>query len=106
MRFIRFLKAAFIFARHQAWVDQPLWEKGDAKALAQFLGSPTGCRLRAMFLNTVLRQQAHALSNTGNLLYEAGYCAGQKGLVSTITALADSDTISETEDTEAVPSTL
>ncbi len=100
-----FLKAMVIFARHQAWVDEPRWEKKDSLALFAFMDTPTGSRLRAMLLNTVLRQQANALNTTGRLVYEAGYCAGQKGLVAAIEALADKNQFTEQGDTDADPAT-
>ena len=64
MNLLRFIKAALIFARHQAWVDAPKWEASDAKALEQFLTSPAGQKLRAMLLNTVLQSQASAIMKT------------------------------------------
>ena len=106
MQFYRFLKAALIFARYQAWVDEPRWEKADALALAAFLSTPTGQRLKAYLVNVVLRQQANAVTNTGNLVFEAGYCGGQRGLVAAITALADTDKFTVQEDTDADPATI
>lgn len=105
MRFYRFVKAALIFARYQAWVDAPEWDKGDATALTHFWGTPAGARLKAILVNTVLRQQANALNTTSNLVYEAGYCAGQRGLVATLESLANKETFSETGDTDADPAT-
>jgi len=106
MKFITFLKAALIFARYQAWVSEPQWEKKDALALANFMTTPAGARLSALLLNTVLRQQASALANTSNLVFEAGYCAGQKGLVASIEALADTTKFTEQGDTDADPATI
>lgn len=105
MRFIRFIKAALIFARYQAWVDAPAWKPEDAKALELFLKNPAGQKLRATLINMVLRQQAIALSNTSNLVYEAGYCGGQKGLISVIEALSDAKSFSEQGDTDSDPAT-
>lgn len=107
MNLLRFIKAAIIFARHQAWVNEPKWEAADAKALEQFLNSPPGQKLRAFLLNTVLKQQAIALSESkvGNLVYEAGYCGGQKGIISAIEALSDAKAFSEQGDTDSDPAT-
>ena len=104
---IRFLKAMVIFARHQAWVDQPIWQKDDAQALAKFMVSPSGLRLKAFLQNTVVRQQAHALNRKDGqgLVYEAGYCAGQKATVGVLEALADTDSFSDQGDMEADPDT-
>lgn len=105
MRLYQFLKAAFIFARHQAWVDAPKWEKPDAQALANFLVTPAGARLKAYLVNAVLCQQAKALNTTSALVYEAGYCAGQRGLVASLEAMANSESFSEPGDTDADPAT-
>lgn len=107
MNLLRFIKAALIFARHQAWVNEPKWEPSDAKALEQFLTSPAGQKLRAFLLNAVLKQQAIALSESkaGNLAFEAGYCNGQKGIISVIEALSDAKSFSEQGDTDSDPAT-
>lgn len=100
-----FLKAAFIFARHQAWVDAPAWTPVDAASLSTFLGSQTGTRLRTFLANTVVMQQAHAVTTTSNLVYEAGYCAGQRALAAAISAHADKDNFTEQGDSEGDPAT-
>lgn len=89
MSFLRQLRAAFLFARHQAWVDQPVWEKADAETMGRFLASPTGVRLKDTLVNLVLRQQAASLSKTSGLEYEAGYCTGQKAMVAVLESMAD-----------------
>jgi hypothetical protein len=101
MRFYQFLKAAFIFAKHQAWADAPQWDKDDATALGKFFESYTGAKLKLLLLNTVLRQQANALNTTGNLVFEAGYCGGQRGLVAVLESLADGNQFTASGDTEA-----
>lgn len=105
MRLIRFIRAALIFARHQAWVDAPEWKPEDAKALEMFLKNPAGQKLRAFLLNTVISQQASAVTKTANLAYEAGYCGGQKGIISVIEALSDAKSFSEQGDTDSDPAT-
>ena len=107
MRFFTYIKAALNFARHQAWVDQPLWEKDDALALSQFFSSPSGVRLRAMLLSQVVSQQAKAVSyqEPNRLVFEAGWCGGQRGLVATLEALADKAQFSDQGDTDADPDT-
>jgi hypothetical protein len=86
---LRYLKALLIFARFQAWVDDAGWGKEDAEKLANFLGSPTGYKLRVRLLNTQLQQQALAVTSTSRPEFGNGFCNGQKGLISTITALSD-----------------
>lgn len=102
----RHLKAAINYARHLPWVDQPLWDAGDAKALATFLASPTGARLKALYVNAVLRQQASALqSDQSKLFYEAGYSAGQKGFVTFTESLADGSQFTDRGEQDADPDT-
>jgi len=100
MSFTRYLRAAHIFAKYQAWVDAPEWTKGDEAALLQFLTSPAGAKLSLILKNLVLRQQASALSKTSDLQYEAGFATGQKAAVAAIESLlpqisADGDTDSD-----------
>ena len=107
MRFLQYIKAALIFARHQAWVEQPLWEEGDAVAWSRFLNTPTGSRLTAMIRSQIVSQQSKAVSYSEpvRLTYEAGWCGGQKGLVASLEALADKAQFSDQGDTEANPDT-
>lgn len=104
---LRFLKAMFLFAIHQAWVDQPIWDKDDALYLGKFYATATGLRLRTMLKNIVVRQQAFALNRAGpsRLVYEAGYCAGQKATVAVLEAMADATQFSDQGDMEADPDT-
>ncbi len=105
MTFLRYLKSALLFARHQAWVDAPDWTAEDSHALATFLETRTGARLRDTLLNLTLRQQAKALSSSSNLKFEAGYCTGQKAAIMTITAMADTKQFTEPGEEDAHPAT-
>ena len=89
MSFLRHIRAAFLFARHQEWVDLPKWEKGDAEAMGRFLNTTTGIRLKETLVNLVLRQQSASLCKTSGLEYEAGYCTGQKAMVAALESMAD-----------------
>lgn len=100
-----FIKAAAIFARHQAWPDSVTWGPTDAAMLGSFFATPAGERLRRYLAATVVLQQAEALNRTDNLKYEAGYCAGQRGLVAIIEGMADKDKFTEQGETEADPAT-
>lgn len=104
-RLYHFFKAAFIFARHQAWPDAAMWSPADAVHLGSFLATGTGTRLRGYLRATVVLQQAEALNRTDNLVYEAGYCAGQKALAAVISGLADKDKFTEQGDMDADPAT-
>lgn len=105
--FYHFLKAAFLFARYQAWADAGLWQAVDAVTLTAFLSTATGVRLRQFLAATVCRQQALALNSrkAEDLIYEAGYSAGQKALASAITGLCDHTQFTEQGDTDADPAT-
>lgn len=106
-RLFRHIRAAFNYAGHLPWTDQPLWDATDAKALATFLGSPTGRRMKALYVNAVLRQQANALQRTGpsRLVYEAGYSAGQKGFLAFTESLADGSSFTDRGGQDADPDT-
>lgn len=99
------IKAALIFSRHQAWADEPEWVLKDAAQLASFLDSDAGRKLKQALTNVVLRQQAHALNRTDGLVFEAGYCAGQKGLVAVIEAMADASKFTEPGEQDDDPAT-
>jgi len=98
--FTRFIRAAVIFARHQAWVDQPLWDNADAEELTRFLTSPSGIRLKAALVNMNLRQQSASLSASGDLKFEAGYCNGQKACIAAIESLTVLKSLTEQGETE------
>lgn len=106
MQLYRHIKAAISYATHFPWVDEPLWNADDANALATFLGTPTGARMKALYLNAVLRQQASALqADQSKLVYEAGYSAGQKGFVAFTESLADSHKFTEQGEQDTDPAT-
>ena len=106
MNFIRYIKAALNYAAHWDWVDAAKWTADDAAALAAFMGTPTGERMKALFVNAVLSQQATALNaRLGRLPYEAGYSAGQKGTVAFIESLADAHNFTERGEQDADPAT-
>jgi hypothetical protein len=101
---IRFLRACFRFARHQAYVIPPEWNDADAEFFLNFLQSPTGQRLRAHLSNATIRQASQAItSSRENLDYACGYAAGFRGAVmlfETMTRISEpeiQDSISEFE---------
>lgn len=105
MSLIRHLRAALLFARHQAWVDRPDWTADDAGALTEFLGTRTGAKLRDYLINLALVQQSRALGSSSNLKFEAGYCTGQKATIAAITTLADLQQFTERGEDGADPAT-
>lgn len=86
---LRFIKAMMIFARYQPWVESAGWDKEDAIALASYLQSKSGVRLRLALRNMALRQQVAALTKTSGLEWEAGYCNGQNSVLAAIESMAD-----------------
>lgn len=106
-RLYQHLKAAYLYATHFPWVDEPLWDEGDAAKLSAFLATPTGARLKALYVNAVLRQQASALqADHAKLVYEAGFSAGQKGFVAFTESLADTARFSEQGEQDTDPATI
>lgn len=105
MSLLRYIRAALIFIRFQPWVDAPAWDDKDSMALGRFMDSHTGAKLKAIMQNTVLRQQAYALTKTDALVYEAGYCGGQKGLIAIIESLVPAKQLTELGEQDTDPAT-
>ena len=57
---MRKLRAILSFIRHQAWVNEPVWNSEDERAWTGFLTTPTGLKLSAILLNLTLRNNASA----------------------------------------------
>ena len=96
--FIAKLRAAWTFSRHQAWVDPLPWRKEDAVALNNFFRSDTGKRFKDALLNTVLMQNASAITDRNHLQYSSGFAMGQASLVKVIEMMADQESITGQED--------
>jgi hypothetical protein len=94
IKFIAKLKAAWTFNRHQQWVNPLPWQIEDAIALNRFLKSETGMKFKDALLNTVLMQNASALTDKNHLHYSAGFAMGQASLVKVIEVMADESAIS------------
>jgi hypothetical protein len=92
------LRAAWNFARHQRWVDPLPWRKDDAIALNNFFKSDTGKRFKDALLNTVLMQNASAITDRNHLQYSAGFAMGQASLVKVIEVMADQESITGQDD--------
>ena len=93
------LKAAWIFTRHQKWVASEQWTKQDAERLEAFLKSDTGKRFKNVLLNTVLMQNAAAITDRNQLPYSCGFAMGQSSLVKVIEVMANAESISD-QDTD------
>jgi hypothetical protein len=96
--FIARARAAWTFTRHQRWVDPLPWRKEDANALNTFFKSDTGKRFRDALLNTVLMQNASAITDRNHLQYSSGFAMGQASLVKVIEVMADQESITGQDD--------
>lgn len=100
---IRFLKAAYYFARHQAYVPRTEWTAEDAAALQRFMATSEGLKFRASLQDVAFRQSEAALGETTNLLAEVGFARGERGLLAVILAMADAETLTTQEEQGADP---
>lgn len=91
--FIGRLRAAWSFTRHQRWVDPLPWGKEEAIALNSFFKSETGKKFKDALLNTVLMQNASAITDRNHLQYSCGFAMGQASLVKVIEMMADQESI-------------
>jgi hypothetical protein len=104
--FIGRLRAAWTFTRHQQWVDPLPWGKEDAIALNSFFKSETGKKFKDALLNTVLMQNASAITDRNHLQYSAGFAMGQASLVKVIEMMADQESITgQDSDPDSVTNT-
>ena len=92
------VRAAWTFGRHQRWVDPLPWSKPDAITLNNFFKSDTGKKFRDALLNTVLMQNASAITDRNHLQYSSGFAMGQASLVKVIEMMADQESITGQED--------
>lgn len=104
--FLAKLRAAWTFSRHQAWVDPLPWRKEDAVALNNFFRSDTGKRFKDALLNTVLMQNASAITDRNHLQYSSGFAMGQASLVKVIEMMADQESITgQDQDSDSATNT-
>lgn len=103
--FIDRIRAAWQFSRHQKWVPQGSWSKRDAEVLESFLKAETGKRFKEVLLNTVLMQNASAITDKNQLQYSCGFAMGQSSLVKVIEVMANAESISD-QDTDPDSDTL
>jgi hypothetical protein len=102
---MRKLRAILSFIRHQAWVNEPVWNSEDEKAWTGFLTTPTGLKLSAILLNLTLRNNASATEKESEALALAcGYAKGFRGCVAVLESFASRKTNSpiQTDDTDGV----
>lgn len=75
----RFLRALSIFAARSRWSAPPEWAEADARALATFLASPAGAKLRAILLGEIATANERAAMSKGGA-FECGWACGYRGL--------------------------
>lgn len=92
------VRAAWAFGRHQCWVDALPWNRDDATTLNNFFKSETGKKFKDALLNTVLMQNASAITDRNHLQYSSGFAMGQASLVKVIEMMADQESITGQED--------
>lgn len=92
------VRTAWTFARHQRWIDPLPWRKEDAITLNNFFNSDTGKRFKDALLNTVLMQNASAITDRNHLQYSSGFAMGQASLVKVIEVMADQESITGQDD--------
>lgn len=97
--FIDRLRTAWQFTRHQKWVHPSAWSRADAERLEGFLKSDTGRKFKEVLLNTVLMQNASAITDKNQLQYSCGFAMGQASLVKVIEVMANAESISD-QDTD------
>jgi hypothetical protein len=102
---MRKLRAILSFIRHQAWVNEPVWNSEDERAWTGFLTTPAGLKLSAILLNLTLRNNASATEKDSEALALAcGYAKGFRGCVAVLESLASRKTNSpiQTDDTDGI----
>ena len=102
---MRKLRAILSFIRHQEWVNEPVWNSEDERALTGFLTTPAGLKLSAILLNLTLRNNASATEKDSEALALAcGYAKGFRGCVAVLESLASRKTNSpiQTDDTDGI----
>lgn len=99
------IRTAWQFTRHQKWVHPKSWSKADAERLESFLKSETGQRFKDVLLNTVLMQNASAITDKNQLQYSCGFAMGQSSLVKVIEVMANAESISD-QDTDPDSDTI
>ncbi len=78
MRFLRSFRAALFFARHAGYCPAPEWTPADREALARFLGTGTGARLRMTL--TAYITAANERAAVKATPFECGWACGYRGL--------------------------
>ena len=88
MRLLKFIKVLWRMSGRIPWVDEAEWELEDSNALRLFLCTRSGKKLRMILLNSVIRQNAHAVEQKKELEFEAGFANGMRTTVHTLEVLA------------------
>jgi hypothetical protein len=81
---LRFLRAFLTFAARSRWSAPPEWTEADARALATFLGSSSGAKLRAILHSEIATANERAAMSGGatpaKTAFDCGWACGYRGL--------------------------
>ena len=83
----RLLRALAIFTRHVRWSAPPDWSEADGRALAGFLASPAGAKLREILRSEIASANERAAMSKG-AAFECGWACGYRGLYAWFESLA------------------
>jgi hypothetical protein len=75
----RFLQSLAMFLRRTSWTAPPDWNEAEARALASFLGSPAGAKLRVILQSEIASANERAAMSKG-AAFECGWACGYRGL--------------------------
>ena len=75
----RFIRALALFTARTRWSAPPEWSDADARALATFLGSAPGQKLRAILHSEIASANEGAAMSKG-AAFECGWACGYRGL--------------------------
>jgi hypothetical protein len=76
---IRFLRAILTFASRSRWSAPPEWTDTDSRALAAFLTSSSGAKLRAILHSEIAAANERAAMSKG-AAFDCGWACGYRGL--------------------------
>ncbi len=85
----RFLRALLVFARRSTWTAPPEWTEADARALATFLATLAGAKLRGILHSEIGSANERAAMSEG-AAFECGWACGYRGLHAWFESLAAS----------------
>jgi hypothetical protein len=75
---MRLLHALILFLRRASWSPAAEWTAADARALATFLGTPSGAKLQTILRNEITAANERAAMKAAP--FECGWACGYRGL--------------------------